>query len=92
MSDWHDVENNLAFPPQEDRGFSFNNYSLIELNEFFNVISVCFRPFDDFEKWDNEKDRREELESMKYSTIYKGIRYYFDNPADLKNFCEMVER
>lgn len=71
--------------------FDFNKYSLKELYEKFNVVQVGFHPFDDFDPWENEEDRLSALEDLKYSTVYKGIRYYFKTPKDLKNFCEMVE-
>ena len=27
-----------------------------------------------------------------YSTVYKGIRWYFETPEKLKEFCEILER
>ena len=66
-------------------------YSLQDFADKFNVTSVCFCPFKEWISFDDEDDEYEDLEALKYSTIYGGNRFYFDNPNDLKNFCEIVE-
>lgn len=66
-------------------------YSLKDFAEKFNVTQVCFYPFAEWISFEDEDDEQEALENLKYSTVYGGNRFYFDNPADLKKFCKTVE-
>ena len=66
-------------------------YSLKDFGEKFNVTQVGFYPFSKWIPFQDKDDEREALENLKYSTVYHGNRFYFDNPEDLKRFCETVE-
>ena len=66
-------------------------YSLKDFGNKFNVTQVNFYPFKEWISFDDEDEEYEALEALKYSTVYGGNRFYFDNPADLKRFCETVE-
>lgn len=66
-------------------------YSLKDFAEKFNVTQVCFNPFAEWISFEDEDDEQEALENLKYSTVYGGNRFCFDNPADLKRFCKTVE-
>lgn len=52
--------------------------------------SCDFRPFEEREyqidSTDIDRLNREQL-----STVYRGIRFYFETPEQLKAFCEMIE-
>lgn len=66
-------------------------YSLKDFGDKFNVTQVNFYPFREWISFTDEDEEYEALEALKYSTVYGGNRFYFDNPVDLKRFCETVE-
>ena len=78
--------------------FNYSDYSPREQYEKFGIYSVHFMPFEnqDLGAYSPQMGLSEEeyiakLKEYQYSTVYKGIRYYFESPEQLKSFCEMVE-
>lgn len=45
-----------------------------------------------FEEVTGQADELQEFAECLYSTVYKGIRWYFETPEKLKEFCEILER
>lgn len=52
--------------------------------------SCDFRPFEKREYQIGSVDI-DRLNSEQLSTVYRGIRFYFETPEQLKAFCEMIE-
>jgi hypothetical protein len=52
--------------------------------------SCDFRPFEkrEYQIGSIDIDR---LNDEQLSTVYRGIRFYFETPEQLKAFCEMIE-
>jgi hypothetical protein len=78
--------------------FSYNDYSPKEQYEKFGIYTVDFMPFEnqDLDEYNpkmglSENEYIAKLKEYQYSTVYKGIRYYFKTPKQLKSFCEIVE-
>jgi len=39
----------------------------------------------------NPEEIIESLKELAFSTVYKGVRYYFENGHKLKQFCDLIE-
>lgn len=52
--------------------------------------SCDFRPFEKREYQIDSIDI-DRLNGEQLSTVYRGIRFYFETPEQLKAFCEMIE-
>lgn len=66
-------------------------YCADDFEKKFNVTAIHFYPFSYWKSFENKRDERQALKGLRYSTVYKGNRFCFDNPDDLKKFCETVE-
>lgn len=60
----------------------------------FGCWSCDFQPFvkNPISKTDYGKIDVERLIAERHSTVYRGIRFYFENVDQLKVFCEIVEQ
>lgn len=69
-----------------DYGYTDEEQALVDLVNYEKKL-------DDADKYDLQEAIKaaENFIELQYSTVYKGIRFYFDNGEDLKRFCEIVE-
>jgi hypothetical protein len=76
----------------KNKKFKFNDYKFGEMYPKFGIIATHFLPFDEVRERDlTDEDDIKDLLSYQLSTVYNGIRYFFETPEQLKVFCEMVE-
>lgn len=64
-----------------------------KIHELLGVFSCDFFPFMEQHLMTND-DGEPDIERIKkeqYSTVYRGIRFYFDTPEQLQAFCETIE-
>ncbi|MFA7658799.1 MAG: hypothetical protein WCY19_05140 [Candidatus Gastranaerophilaceae bacterium] len=82
----------------EIKKFRFNDYKFGELYSRFGITATHFMPFDNqsLENYGDaqgltEEEYLQQIKNYLYSTVYQGIRYFFETPEQLKEFCKMVE-
>lgn len=76
----------------------YNQYTPKQFWEEFGCYSVDFYPFEDQQLNEhdptrglNESEYQDRIKEYFYSTVYQGIRYFFEEPACLQKFCEYIE-
>ena len=82
----------------KNKKFKYGDYSPKDMYTKFGVYSVHFFPFEDQNLstygeigGQTEEQYQKSLKEYLLSTVYDGIRYFFETPEQLKAFCEMVE-
>ena len=65
-----------------------------KIHELLGVWSCDFYPFMPQHLMTNDDGEPdiERIEKEQYSTVYRGIRFYFDTPEQLEVFCMVIEQ
>ena len=65
-----------------------------KIHKLLGVWSCNFYPFEE-DTLPTDDDGEYDIEQIvkeRNSTVYRGIRFYFDTPEQLKVFCETLEQ
>lgn len=56
------------------------------------IFSSDFYPYDEEMIIKEAEEMVEDFLKHRFSTVFQGIRYYFQTGAQLKEFCEIVDK